>query len=146
MEYIRSFASRYPPMGVKQPNEGQSEHKKPAMRSTRTALLAEGRPLVHLTTSAIVPDTGVPPLLTFENVELLHHRLVALASVSSGVYAGGMGLGLRAGGRGPGQRWRKEIAYLKWLCKAYEGNLRARRGEVLTAEAEEPKETAPVVV
>ena len=55
-----------------------------------------------MTSTTEVPDDHVPPFLTFADVEIVHHRLVAL-----GMY--------------------KEIGYLKWLCKAYEWALRVRK-------------------
>ena len=67
-----------------------------------------------MTSSTEVPDDGVPPLLMFRDVEVLHHRLVAQGAT-------------------------KEIAYLKYLTKAYEWALRKRRDEVLRAEPEKDK-------
>jgi len=79
----------------------------------RTVLVGH-RPLVRMTSSTEVPDDGVPPLLMFRDVEVLHHRLVAQGAT-------------------------KEIAYLKYLTKAYEWALRKRRDEVLRAEPEKDK-------
>ena len=76
------------------------------MRSTRVLLAAGNRPLVRLTTALDVQDDDVPPLLTFADIEVLHHRLVAAGD-----------------GRG--------LAYVKWVCKAYEGALRKRREAAL---------------
>jgi len=59
-----------------------------------------------MTSSVEVPDDHVPPLLMFDDVEVLHHRLVAT----------------EAG---------REIAYLKYLCKAYEWALRVRRDNAM---------------
>ena len=72
------------------------------MRSTRVSLAASNRPLVRLTTALDVQDDYVPPLLTFADVEMLHHRLVVADD-------------------------RRGLAYVKWVCKAYEGALRKRR-------------------
>jgi hypothetical protein len=54
-----------------------------------------------------VPDDYVPPVLlqVFKDLEVLHHRLVAYGRV-------------------------KDIAYIKWLTKAYEWALRVRRERV----------------
>ena len=75
------------------------------MRDARTVLAAP-RPIVRLTTALDVPDDTVPPLLTFADLEIVHHRLV----------------------------WAKDregMRYVKWVCKAYEGSLRTRRDKVL---------------
>ena len=80
---------------------------KAAFRSTRTVLVG-ARPLVRMSSSTEVPDDTVPPLLTFMDLEILHQRLVA--------------------------RKGKEIGYLKYVCKAYEGALRRRRDEAMKAE------------
>jgi len=93
------FAERYPPSALYTPTP------KPALRSTRTVLVGQ-RPLVRLTSSTEVPDDHVPPLLMFDDVELLHHRLVAAEA-------------------------REDIGYLKYLCKAYEWALRARRDNTM---------------
>ena len=58
-----------------------------------------------------MPDDNVPPFLTFVDIEMLHHRLIA--SESEGA--------------------RKEIGYIKWMCRAYE---RALREETLKDWAE----------
>lgn len=71
-----------------------------------------------MTTTQEVPDDHVPPLLTFTDLDVLHHRLVA---------AGNMG---------------RDIGYLKYICKAYEWALRVRRDETMTAQ---PKKIASVV-
>ena len=76
------------------------------MRATRVSLADRGRPLVRLTTVLDVQDERVPPLLTFADVEVLHHRLVAAGDL-------------------------RGVAYVKWVCKAYEGALRRRREAAL---------------
>jgi hypothetical protein len=88
---------------------------KPALRSTRTVLVGE-RPLVHMFSSVEVPDDTVPPLLVFDDVELLYHRLAAAGK-------------------------RKEIGYLTFVCKAYEGALRARKNDTMRAEPKRPEVT-----
>ena len=65
-------------------------------------MLIGEQPLIHLKSRTEIPDDQVPPLLSFSEVEVLHHRLVALGRKS-------------------------EIGYLTWTCKAYEGSLRMRR-------------------
>ena len=64
------------------------------------------RPLVRLTTALDVQDDHVPPLVTFDDLEVLHHRLVAAGDL-------------------------RGLAYVKWVCKAYEGALRRRREATL---------------
>lgn len=58
-----------------------------------------------------IPDDSVPPLLTFPEVEVLHHRLVAKNRVD-------------------------DIRYLKWVCKSYEGSLKMRRDRTIKAVPE----------
>ena len=53
-------------------------------------------------------DDTVPPLITFRDVELLHHRLVD-------------------------EGMERDIKYVTWLCKAYEWALRIRRDEAIKA-------------
>ncbi|KAG2050276.1 hypothetical protein BDR06DRAFT_652864 [Suillus hirtellus] len=123
---LRIFMSRYPPTALLPPARNPSSvdgdapsmkkrtitlFAKPPILSTRTVLnnsSATPRPLVRLTSAVGPPDERVPPLLSFADVELLHARLVEQ-------------------GRG------KEVGFLKWACKAYEGALRARREAVLGA-------------
>jgi hypothetical protein len=76
------------------------------MRSSRVSLRASDRPLVRLTTALDVQDDDVPPLVTFADIEVLHHRLVAAGDL-------------------------RGVAYVKWACKAYEGALRKRREVML---------------
>jgi hypothetical protein len=99
---VRTFADRYPPRSV------QQALPKPSLRSSRTVLgvghTSIDRPLVRMTGALEVPDDYVPPLLLFKDLELLHHRLVMYSRS-------------------------KDIAYLKWLAKAYEWALRVRRDE-----------------
>ncbi|KAF8064092.1 hypothetical protein FPV67DRAFT_1782444 [Lyophyllum atratum] len=99
VQHLRAFAARYPPSDVRTPTP------KPAIRATRTVLVGE-RPLVRMTSAVEVPDDHVPPLIMFDDVEILHHRLVAQGATS-------------------------DIAYLSYICKAYEGALRARRDAAL---------------
>lgn len=126
---VRTFMSRYPPTAllpsarnplsahVDAPSQGVTNNRtislfaKPPILSTRTVLSnppAAPRPLVRLTSAIGPPDERVPPLLSFADMELLHTRLVEQ-------------------GRG------KEVKFLKWACKAYEGALRTRREAVLGA-------------
>ncbi|KAG6902918.1 hypothetical protein C0995_009309 [Termitomyces sp. Mi166 len=116
MQHLRTFAARYPPSDVRAPTP------KPAMRSSRTVLTGS-RPLVRMTSNFDVPDDHVPPLIMFDDIEILHHRLVARRSVA-------------------------DIKYVAWLSKAYEGALRARRNAALKLragkEVEETVSTARV--
>lgn len=75
-----------------------------------------------MTSAAEVPDDYVPPLVTFRDVEILHHRLIDDAR-------------------------KKDIGYVTWLCKAYEWALRVRRDEAVKARPPkvETEEKAPVL-
>ncbi|KAF7321081.1 hypothetical protein HMN09_00195500 [Mycena chlorophos] len=108
MDQLRLFVRRYPAHAVRQPS--------PLLpfRSTRTVLIG-ARPLVRLTTPVEVPDDDVPPFLRFDDLELLHHRLVATHPVP-----------------------KQDIGYLKYVCKAYEWALRGRRNNAFQAEAPRP--------
>lgn len=102
MDRVRAFATRYPPISLRKPTP------KLALRATRTSLVAD-RPLVRMTSSIEVPDDQVPPLLVFEDLELLHHKLVAVGK-------------------------RGEIGYIKYITKSYEWALRVRRDEAMRAK------------
>ena len=67
------------------------------------------RPLVRLFTPVEVPDDTVPPLLSFPEVEILHHRLVMIGDTAN-------------------------IRYLKWVCMSYAGALKQRNEASLCAE------------
>ncbi|OJA17820.1 hypothetical protein AZE42_06148 [Rhizopogon vesiculosus] len=126
---IRTFMSRYPPTALLPPARNPPSTQvdvpspdatnkrtitlfaKPPILSTRTILSnpsSSPRPLVRLTSAVGPPDECVPPLLSFADVELLHARLVE-------------------------QGRNREVGFLKWACKAYEGALRKRREAVLGA-------------
>ncbi|KAH8079817.1 hypothetical protein BXZ70DRAFT_1012576 [Cristinia sonorae] len=112
LAHVKSFVERYSFTAVRTP---APRH---ASRSTRI-VLAAARPLVRLTSAVDIPDDTVPPLLTFPELELLHHKLVA-AKDSVG------------------------IKYLKWVCKSYEGALRVRRDGTLQAREGGPDEEGPL--
>ena len=99
---VKAFAERYPPSSIRQPA------RKLSLQSTRT-ILQGARPLVRMVSTVELPDDTVPPLLTFADVEILHHRLVVAARKDA-------------------------IGYLKYICKAYEGALRLRRDLAMHAE------------
>ncbi|KAI0076980.1 hypothetical protein K474DRAFT_1662214 [Panus rudis PR-1116 ss-1] len=103
LSHIRSFVTHYPPPKIRTPTPTIP----PSLRSPRIVLTAPSKPLVRLTTPLEVPDDTVPPLLTFPEVEILHHKMVAKGNMQEG------------------------IRYLKWVCKSYEGSLRIRRERVL---------------
>ncbi|KAH9920852.1 uncharacterized protein BXZ73DRAFT_104586 [Epithele typhae] len=64
--------------------------------------------------AAGIPDTSVPPLLTFSDLELLHHRLVDRGDKES-------------------------IGFVKFVCKAYQGALARRKEATLdTRPATQP--------
>ncbi|KAI0772403.1 hypothetical protein BD413DRAFT_474382 [Trametes elegans] len=102
VQLVRTFVDTYPPDIVKLANP------KHELRSTRTTLQAS-RPLVRLFAPVEIPDDTVPPLLSFPEVEVLHHRLVARGDL-------------------------KNIGYLKWVCMAYAGALKRRKDATLHAE------------
>ncbi len=101
MELVQLFVKMYPPSVVRDPPPNNP------YRSARTALVGE-RPLIHLVSNASVPDDTVPPLLSFSEVEVLHHRLVVAGRAD-------------------------DIGVLKWMCMSYEGMLRRRRDAWLKA-------------
>ena len=103
MTHVRSFVQRYPPFTIARVDP------KPTTRSTRTVLFAP-RPLVRAVSHTEVPDDTVTPILTFRDLELLHHRLVD-----------------------DGMLRRNDLAFLKYICKAYEGALRRRRDKTIKA-------------
>lgn len=109
MDIVKGFVAAYPPQQVRTPPP------KPEFRSTRTNLIAP-RPLVRMFNAVDIPDDAVPPLLSFPEIEALHHRLVAA---------------------GPARA--KDIKYLKWMCKAYEGALRMRREKALAVPKPRPR-------
>lgn len=86
---------------------------KPPILSTRVTLTnpkssdtATAKPLVRLTSAVGPRDDRVPPIIGFSDVELLHHRLVALKRFDA-------------------------VGYVKWVCEAYRGTLRKRKEAVL---------------
>jgi hypothetical protein len=106
---LRAFVARYDSYSVRAATAPEKEELMPRrrdMRATRVSLADRGRPLVRLTTVLDVQDERVPPLLAFADVEVLHHRLVAAGDL-------------------------RGVAYVKWVCKAYEGALRRRREAAL---------------
>ncbi|KAF9050758.1 hypothetical protein BDZ89DRAFT_1057188 [Hymenopellis radicata] len=113
-ERVKAFVAKYPPAALRQPDP------KPAMRSTRTSLFA-ARPLVRMSSIVEVPDSHVPPMLLFNDLDVLHHRFVHIGDTAG-------------------------IAYIKYVCKAYEWALRVRRDETFRSKplvaqsASEPRE------
>ncbi|KAK0200892.1 hypothetical protein DFS33DRAFT_1355747 [Desarmillaria ectypa] len=102
LDQLRAFAAKYPPSALRH------QPAKPGLRSTKTVLTGS-RPLVRMTSAAEVPDSHVPPLMMFKDIDVLHSRLVASGDVEG-------------------------IAYVKYVCKAYEWALRVRRDEALKAK------------
>ncbi|KAI1787345.1 hypothetical protein LXA43DRAFT_714629 [Ganoderma leucocontextum] len=99
---VRTFVDRYPPNMIRTPNA------KHALRSTRTVLVAP-RPIVRMMSPTDVPDDTVPPLLTFPELEVLHHKLVAIGD-------------------------RENIGYIKYVCMSYQGALKRRKEAALHAK------------
>lgn len=113
MAHLRAFVSQYPPNVIRKPPT------LPAMRSTRTALTGL-RPLVRVNSVLEVPDDTIPPLISFSDLEILHHRLLATGK-------------------------QEALGYIKWVCKAYEGALRARRDATMRAvPSDQGDQTLPV--
>ncbi|PIL25952.1 hypothetical protein GSI_11706 [Ganoderma sinense ZZ0214-1] len=96
---VRTFVDRYPPSMIKTPNA------KPTLRSTRTVLVAP-RPIVRMMSPTEVPDDTVPPLLTFPDLEVLHHNLVVIGD-------------------------RESIGYIKYVCMSYQSALKKRKEAAL---------------
>jgi hypothetical protein len=101
MSQLHAFAAKYPP------NDVRTLPLKPHVRSTCTSLVGQ-RTLVH-TKATEVPVDKVPLLMTFHDVEILHHWLIAEARV-------------------------KDIKYVMWLCKVYGYGLRKRRDEAIESK------------
>ncbi|TCD68570.1 hypothetical protein EIP91_010495 [Steccherinum ochraceum] len=99
LSHVKSFVEKYPFPVVRTPAP------RDPYRSTRT-ILTGARPLVRFTSAVDVPDDTVPPFLTFQEVEVLHHKLIAAKNAEG-------------------------IKYLTWVCKSYEGALRKRREKTL---------------
>lgn len=103
IDHLKAFAKHYPPKVMSKP---VSPTKMP-IRSTRTVLKTDApRPIVRFTSATDVTDDAVPPFMSFSDLELLHHRLIAANRVS-------------------------DLGHVKWLCKAYSGALRHRRDVTL---------------
>ncbi|KAF9262334.1 hypothetical protein L218DRAFT_441360 [Marasmius fiardii PR-910] len=111
LDHVRSFVKRYPPSSIR---SSRPPHK-PDYRSMRVSLVGE-RPLVRLSSELEVPDDRVPPLFTFMDLEMLHHRLAAAQRA-------------------------EDIGYIKYVCKAYEWALRVRRDETMRAKPMEPEKS-----
>jgi len=86
----------------------------PSSRSSKVRLYAH-RPLVRLTEPTTVPEDRITPFMTFRDIDLLHGRCVIKRRV-------------------------KDINYLTWVGKAYEGNLRKRRDLTLKGEVRQSGE------
>ena len=110
LAYLRAFVARYPPQSVRSTVPPVARD----MRASRVSLADRGRPLVRLTTPLDVQDERVPPLLAFADVEVLHHRLVAAGDL-------------------------RGVAYVKYVCKAYEGALWRRREAALQLDGDWPR-------
>ncbi|KIJ18275.1 hypothetical protein PAXINDRAFT_9350 [Paxillus involutus ATCC 200175] len=91
---------------------------KPPILSTRTVLAnpipstpsssTTSRPLIRLTSAVGPKDDRVPPLIGFNDVDLLHARLAEHGRA-------------------------RDLGYIKWVCKAYASALKKRRDAVLKA-------------
>ncbi|KAG8989172.1 hypothetical protein FRB93_003733 [Tulasnella sp. JGI-2019a] len=135
MELVRQFHKRYPPQAALPPNyptkilnstqatelttiksSSTSIRLPETSFPTRVALEAARQPLVRLTTNSLIPDNMIPPFLTFEDVEILHHRLVVEST------------------SGPLEERKervKDVKHLTWLCRSYGGALQKRRNWVV---------------
>ncbi|KAI6009658.1 hypothetical protein EDC04DRAFT_3122743 [Pisolithus marmoratus] len=99
LSLLRTFVDRYPPKALSVSSSLPST-------LTTTPSHSMAKPLVRLTSAVGPKDDRVPPIIGFSDVELLHHRLVAL-------------------------RRTKDVGYVKWVCEAYKGLLKKRRERVL---------------
>ncbi|KAK7441821.1 hypothetical protein VKT23_016483 [Stygiomarasmius scandens] len=115
MSHIRHFVSLYPPSSIRDP----TTYTKSVLQSTQTRLVG-ARPLVRISSPIEVPDDSVPPLFTFKDLRVVHQRLVIR-------------------GNRP-----KDVAYITYVCKAYEWALRVRRNERMKAKP--PKEKAGITI
>ncbi|PPQ76037.1 hypothetical protein CVT24_006697 [Panaeolus cyanescens] len=86
--YVDSQLNTRLPLCVNQPRG-----PKHPSRSTRVSLVG-ARPLVRVIPATEVPDDHVLPLITFRDIEVLHHRLID-------------------------EERPQDIKYLTWLCKSY---------------------------
>lgn len=102
LRLVRTFVDRYPPSMIKTPSA------KHVLRSTRTLLVAP-RPIIRMISPTEVPDDTVPPLLTFPELEVLHHKLVAMGD-------------------------RKSVGYIKYVCMSYQGALKRRKDTTLRSK------------
>ncbi|KAL0571191.1 hypothetical protein V5O48_010771 [Marasmius crinis-equi] len=140
LTHLRHFVSLYPPSSIRSSSSSSSLTTKPPHRSTRISLQGT-RPLVRLSGPAEVPDDSVPPFITFDDLELLHHRLVSAVGAGTGAGSGvgagaGAGTGVGRERKEEGKRWEEEaIGYIKYVAKAYEWALRVRRDEGVRARA-----------
>ncbi|KAI0791018.1 hypothetical protein C8Q75DRAFT_876745 [Abortiporus biennis] len=117
LEILKIFVQKFPPTALRQVSP------KLPMRSNRISLLTSSssrtllnspRPLVRMASVTEVPDDTVPPVLTFSDVEILHHKLVASNNTAG-------------------------IKWLKWMCKSYEGSLKMRRDNAMRVASPKPK-------
>ncbi|KAG8743849.1 hypothetical protein FRC10_011316 [Ceratobasidium sp. 414] len=129
---LRDFVTKYPPTNLKQPDHLASPSHRPSLEHaplanpscTLSGLLTAPSPrtglLVRFTTPEQITEPGVAPHLLFTDLALLHHRLVA---------------------RHPHRR--ADIAFVTWVCKSYELQMRRRREQMLGVVKQpepEPKE------
>ncbi|KAG9101062.1 hypothetical protein FRC06_003405 [Ceratobasidium sp. 370] len=129
---LRDFVTKYPPTGLKRPDHLAPPSHRPCLEHTPpanpsrtlsdllTAPLPRAGLLVRFTTPEQITEPGVAPHLLFTDLALLHHRLVA---------------------RHPHRR--ADIAFVTWVCKSYELQIRRRREQMLGVVKQpelEPKE------
>ncbi|KAF9238688.1 hypothetical protein BU15DRAFT_47475 [Melanogaster broomeanus] len=104
---LRAFVFRYPPTALLQPPAQLHPMLKNPTSST-PSVSTTARPIIRLTSAVGPKDDRVPPLIGFGDVDLLHARLAEHGRET-------------------------DLAYLKWVCKAYTSSLRKRRDAVLNA-------------
>ncbi|KAG9125878.1 hypothetical protein FRC07_005818 [Ceratobasidium sp. 392] len=129
---LREFVTKYPPTSLKQPHHLAPpshrpllEHAPPTNPSRGLSDLLTTPPprvglLVRFATPEQITEPGVPPHLLFTDLALLHHRLVARHS-----------------------HRRADIAFVTWVCKSYELQMKRRRDRmigVLKQSEPEPRE------
>ncbi|KZT37148.1 hypothetical protein SISSUDRAFT_1048902 [Sistotremastrum suecicum HHB10207 ss-3] len=107
MELVETFTRMYPPKDVAEPFA-----PKEPIDSNR--VLLEGlRPLVRFSSITEIGDDTVPPMLTFRDVEVLHHRFVI-------------------------EEDEKALGRLTYHCRSYQGAIRARKARTLKTQPMSP--------
>lgn len=100
LSLVEKFTELYPPNEIAKP----FAPKDPA--DSNRVLLEGPRPLVRLSSVIEIGDDTVPPMLTFRDVEVLHHRFVV-------------------------EEDEKALAKLTYHVRSYQGAIRSRKASTL---------------